>query len=686
MRKRRLFLLILTSFAVQFCRVDHVFAQKTVFDLGQVLVSDDEGDATLDISEKARIDQKSLKSHKVVDLAEILSDELVEASMIRKSGYGNEVGLRGFTKNNLRFSQDETLIEGSCGSRKDPPLSHINLLTIDKLEVNEGPYDVRTPGALGGDINVITKDPQQGFHAEALSKFGSFDYLSQGGFLSGGSKLAQGLFGYNFSRSGQYHDGAGARLTSFNPTYNEKGQNMPAFSKHDFWGKAQVSPAENHELTLTASYGRGNDILTPRVAMDTEIERNYFNKLDYTIRDLGKFSDRLSVSGYYNRIEHYPSGKFRTGIVNQRKIEAISYITGARVENEIKSDIAVVTGGLDAYYRNWYGQVMSRVTEQVLNKSLFPDVNELDFGAYVKAEKDIGKLSVTGGLRADIFHAKADRSLTFSQTMTDKNGQTDFFPSANLFLKYFFTKATAMFGGVGLSTRTPSGGERYIQEGAGFYGNPDLKPAHNFETDIGFETQLFERFKIKTKGFYSYLKDFIYQTAVPARTYTNIDAYMIGGDVKSTFDLGKGFELEGGLAYQYGAKYKRPAGNNDNDLAEVAPLKVKAALNYDHKGFFSTFEWVHSNAQQRVDVAAGEVHIKGWDVFNLRAGYAFDESIKHFEFLNGAVVYLGMDNIFDKNYAMANSYEYDPTSTTGANVRIVNEPGRFMYASLSYKF
>lgn len=669
-----------------FCSAGNTWAQKTVFDLGQVLVSDEEDDSKLDISEKARIDQKSLKSHKVVDLAEILSDDLVEASMIRKSGYGNEVGLRGFTKNNLRFSQDSTLIEGSCGSRKDPPLSHINLLTIDKLEVNEGPYDVTVPGALGGDINVITKDPKPGFHGELLSKFGSFDYLSQGGFLSGGNKFVQGLFGYNYSRSGQYHDGGGNRLTSFNPNYNEKGQDMAAFEKHDFWGKVKIEPTENQTVTLSSSYGRANDVLTPRVAVDTEVERNYFNKLDYTIRDLGRFSDRLSVSGYYNRIEHYPSGKFRIGAVNQRKIEAISYITGARIENEIKSDIAVVTGGLDYYYRNWYGDVISRVTEQKLNDSLFPDVNELDFGAYVKAEKDIGKLSVTGGLRADIFYTKADEDLTFSKKATSDNAQTDFFPSANLFLKYFFTKETALFGGVGLSTRTPSGVERYVQEGAGYYGNPNLRTSRNLETDIGFETEFFKRWKIKAKGFYSYLKDFIYQTAVPARTYTNIDAYLIGGDLKSTFDLGKGFELEGGLAYQRGGKYKRPEGNNDKDLAEVAPLKVKAGLNYDYKGFFSTFEWVHSNAQKRVDVAAGEVHIKGWDVFNLRAGYAFDESIKHFELLNGAVVYLGIDNIFDKKFAVGNSYEYDPTSTTGQNVRIVNEPGRFMYASLSYKF
>ena len=191
------------------------YAQTTVFDLGQVVVSEDEDTKEkLTIEEKTKISQKTLKSHKVVDLAEILSDELIEASMVRKSGYGNEVGLRGFTKSNLRFTQDDTLIEGSCGSRKDPPLSHINLLTIQKIEVKEGPYDVSVPGALGGSINVITKNPQEGFHGEILSKFGSYGYLSQGGFISGGSKKLQGLFGYSYSKSGQYEDGAGNKLSS----------------------------------------------------------------------------------------------------------------------------------------------------------------------------------------------------------------------------------------------------------------------------------------------------------------------------------------------------------------------------------------------------------------------------------------------------------------------------------------
>ena len=119
-RKRALFFLTAAAVVCQLGRPAAVYAHTTVFDLGQVLVSEDEDAAAqLGISEKKRIDEKALKTHKVVDLAEILSDELIEAYMIRKSGYGNEVGLRGFTCANLRYTQNNTLIEGSCGSRKD---------------------------------------------------------------------------------------------------------------------------------------------------------------------------------------------------------------------------------------------------------------------------------------------------------------------------------------------------------------------------------------------------------------------------------------------------------------------------------------------------------------------------------------------------------------------------------------
>ena len=186
-----------------------------------IVVSAPKEDET-DITEE-KIDSKTLKTHKIVDLAETLSDELIEAALIRKSMYGNEVSIRGFGKANLRVLLDGTIIEGACGGRKDPSLSLLSTLAIEKLVVREGPFDVTEPGALGGSINVVKKRPEKGFHGEINAKGGRFDYLNAGGYITGGNHMIQGLGGFNFSQSNQYKDGDGNPLSSFTlPKYAYK--------------------------------------------------------------------------------------------------------------------------------------------------------------------------------------------------------------------------------------------------------------------------------------------------------------------------------------------------------------------------------------------------------------------------------------------------------------------------------
>ena len=680
-------LIIILSTIIYLTKITICFSQTTVFDIGQVLVDTDEKEKTdLTIEKKTTINHKTLKSYKIVEVSEIIADELIEASMIRKSGYGNEIGLRGFTKNNLRFTQDNTIIEGSCGSRKDPPLSHINMLTVKSMEIKEGPYDVTVPGALGGNINVITKNPQKDFHGELFSKFGSYGFLSQGAYFTGGNNTIQMLFGYNYSKSDQYKDGKENKLHTFNPTYNNIGKHINAFEKHDFWTKILLKPTKNQELLFSSSFGQANNIMTPRVAMDTEQEKTYLNKIEYKITNLNNFSEQLKISAYYNRIEHYPYGKFRKKPITNKRIEAISYITGAQIENQTLTNLAFFSYGIDFYYRNWYGDLINDDTNNILNNELFPNVNELDFGLYLKAERDFKNLSLSAAFRADLFYTEAQENLKNSKKITDNNAQTDIYPSAFIFCKYFLNNSTHIFAGTGLTTRTPTAVERYTQQGENFYGNPDLKPAHNFETDFGFETTFFKRLTFKTKGFYSYIHNHIYQKSVPNKTWTNINAYIIGLDTNISYKLAYGFFINGAIAYQEGKKLKQPTENKDKDLAEITPVKLKLSLNYSNNNFSSVFEYIHSENHNTIDSDAGEVKLKGWDIFNFRTSYQFSCFKGKLFFLNGIGVYFGINNIFDKKYTVANSYEYDPTNSKGQNVKIINEPGRFVYGNITYRF
>ena len=352
------------------------------------------------------IDSRTLKTHKVVDLAEILSDELVEAQMIRKGAYGNEVSIRGFGQENLKVMVDGGILEGACGSRKDPSLSHINMLTVQKLIIQEGPFDVTQPGCLGGYVDVITKKPSPGFNGEVLGKAGSYGFYSGGLIASGGSEKVQGLFGYNYSQSDQYKDGDGRRLwevrEGLSAPYNQEGRDMKAFQKHDVWGKFQVTPNEKHTVLLEHTYGRANDIQTPRVVFDTEKETTNLSKASWVMSDLGPMSKKLTASFYRNEVDHYPFQKYREVEVPKNNIVK-STITGGGIENVTETDFATFTYGVDIYHRDWWGEVYNSLTGAVLNKQLIPSVKSLDLGAYFQANKNFGRWSLNFGLRYDYF-------------------------------------------------------------------------------------------------------------------------------------------------------------------------------------------------------------------------------------------------------------------------------------------
>jgi len=257
-------------------------SSKKVLRLETIVVSG----ATIE-DKKQEIDKRELRSHKVVDLSEILSDELVEVQMIRKSGYGNEISMRGFGQENMKILLDGGILEGACGSRKDPSLSHINMLTVQKLSVQQGPFDVTKFGCLGGNVDVVTKKPKSGFDGEILGKIGSYGFHSGGFATNLGNDKIQGLFGYNFSDSDQYEDGFGNELwkvrENMAASYNKKGRDAKAFQKHDIWGKLQLTPSENHKIMFEHTYGKAEDILTPRVVFDTEKENTNMTRASWEI-------------------------------------------------------------------------------------------------------------------------------------------------------------------------------------------------------------------------------------------------------------------------------------------------------------------------------------------------------------------------------------------------------------------
>lgn len=638
--------------------------------------------------DKQKIEDRSLKTHKVVDLAEILADELVEVQMIRKSGYGNEVSMRGFSQENLKVLLDGGILEGACGSRKDPSLSHINMLTVEDIVIQQGPFDVTRQGVLGGYVDVATKKPKSEFSGELLGKTGSYGYSSSGFSVTDGTDKVQALLGYNYSQSGQYEDGDGnplwqARQGLVAP-YTLAGREADAFTKDDVWGKLRLTPNGDNTILLEHTYGRAEDILTPRVAFDIESEITQMSKASWEVRNLAPLSKRLSLSLYRNDVEHNPYQGLRAVTAPKNTI-ASRVITGGGVKNVMETGPATFTYGLDIFHEDWYADTYDSLSGVKVNDSLIPSVQTINSGGYVQAEKLLDRWTVGAGLRLDLSRQEADEDLKFTKSVTGDNRQSDSLLGGQLSVRYYPLDELMLFGGIGRSYRLPTGAERYIQGSPTYYGNPGLKPSANNEVDLGLSLEQ-SAWSVQMKGFFSQVDDYIYQQVNHGgiQSYTNIDARLWGGDVKATVELPQNFSLSGGVAYQRGKKESYPENNDDDDLGQIAPLKTRLALGYNNPkpfsqadaGLFGTVEWVHCDAATAVDVDAGEQEIGAWDVFNLRMGYRFQQYT-----LN-----LGVENLFDQQYTSANSYEWDVVGGSGANPAIVNEPGRFLYASLNVQW
>jgi iron complex outermembrane receptor protein len=136
--------------------------------------------------------------------------------------------------------------------------------------------------------------------------------------------------------------------------------------------------------------------------------------------------------------------------------------------------------------------------------------------------------------------------------------------------------------------------------------------------------------------------------------------------------------MDFGLAWQRGQKDEALAGQSDRDLAEIPPLKVNLGLNYDYAPRSSArVELVAADKWSDFDGDNGEQELDAYSVVNLKVTHAINRNIE----LTG-----GVDNVFDKTYAVSNTYQDLTLLSAGGVVMLMNEPGRYLYLNAAYKF
>jgi iron complex outermembrane receptor protein len=646
--------------------------------------------------ESTKLTDVSGEQVKSADLAEALAKNVPSVSIVRRSGIANDIILRGQKKDNINILIDNTKVYGACPNRMDPPTSHILTNNIAGIEIIEGPYDVENFGTLSGAVKIETRKPSQDFQGEVSVNMGSWDYRKAATTMSGGSDSARFLVSLSRETSGQYEDGDGkdfyeqiAGLNLPAPVgvqYKDIYRNLDAYEKKTFLGKAYVDVTDNQELRFSYTANRSDDVLYPSSKMDALYDDSDIFNLEYSIRELGRFSKQLDIQLYTSEVEHPMSTFYRNssgpGSVNEKISMLTTDMRGLKIKDSFDlSDSTQLTIGLDASNRNWDGRYIGEGTQAMITgvKSI-DDVDTENAALFAEMEKRDDKLTLKAGARYDDTSIKPAASSGLAE-----NDYSSI--SANVFSSYQASEHTRYFAGVGKASRVPDARELYFRSAmvSGMMlmiplkGTPTLQDTSNYQIDLGVENN-YDSWLLKTKLFHSWLKDYIYYNAdASMNSFENIDATIYGVEFSGSWFASDEVYVDFGLAYLRGRKDEALAGQSDKDLAEIPPLKMNLAVNYDY-AYKSTasIALVAADAWDNFDADNGEQALKGYGVVNMKVKHELN---RQFE------ITAGIDNVFDKTYAVSNTYEDLTLLFDGSGeVMLLNEPGRYYYVNVAYRF
>jgi len=630
---------------------------------------------------------------KSADLGEALFKQSPSVSLIRRSAVANDIRIRGQKKDNINVTIDGAKVYGACPNRMDPPISHILTNNVDFIEINEGPYNVEDFGVLSADIKVHTLKPKEKFEGELNADVGNFAYQKGAFSLRGGTQKVRLLLSGSIETANQYKDGNGddfvgqigreivAGAVPKATQYQSQYQNKDAYTKKTLMAKMFWDITKNQRLKLSYTANRSDNVLYPSSKMDALYDNSDIYNLEYIVNNLGRYSKELNVQVYESDVAHPMSTKYR-------KMGAITYVThslstkmqGAKVKNNFDVKNHTIATGVDYSLRNWDGGYFK-------NDVPFPttrfhsiwDVDTKNIAFFLKDKISLNKIDIDLGLRYDSTEIT---SANPTQASNDYDAL-----SAYIFGTYLADENTKYFAGFGKSSRVPDGKELYwIGSMGNAVGTPNLEQTTNYEFDMGVEKQ-FEDASLKAKLFYSKLENYIAYNASDVNdngtafhAYENVNAKLYGFELSGTYIVTESLYFDYGVAYQRGKKDTPLEGQIGTNMPDIAPLKANVALNYDYDESLNLrAEVVAASAWNDFDAENGEQKLDAYGVLNLKGIKQFG---KNFELT------VGVDNLFDKTYAVSNTYkDLVLLPTVGNNeVMLLNEPGRYVYTNLKYMF
>ena len=641
--------------------------------------------------ESTIVTEVAQKASTSADVAQALSDAVPAIDMSRRSGIANDILIRGQKRDNITVEVDGAKVYGACPNRMDPPASHIVANQIDQVEVIEGPYDVETFGTLSGGVKIKTKQPTKDFKGAINTSFGSWGYQKFGASASGGNDTIRVGATISTESSDQYKDGDGNTIAdqidnyvAQNPkaagtAFKDQYRDMRAYKKDSAMIKAAITTTENQELRLSYTANRSDNVLYGNSKMDALYDDSNIYSVEYNIDAISDMVKNVNFQYYHSDVDHPMATTYRKSSATMPVMKnwLTTDMDGIKLKNTLDIQNYILVVGLDGSVRNWDGHYEKNDVPFANGIKSIDNTDTTNMAVFAKLDKTYGALALSVGMRYD------DTEITNDTYQT--NDYTSF--GANVMTTYNFDKANKIFLGIGEASRVPDARELYnVGMKGNLIGTPDLKQTTNTEIDFGYEANT-DMFRFKAKVFYSMLSDYIYyntsnknDTGAAVNAFENIDATIYGGELSASYYATDDISIDMGASYKRGKKDTPLAGQTGTNLADMAPLRGNIALNYEYaRDSLATLEVRASDKWDDIDEENGEQVLDSWTILNAKVKHAVN---KQFDLT------LGVNNILDETYAVSNTGADLILITAGgtSDVMLMNEPGRYIYTNLDFKF
>lgn len=658
------------------------------------------------------IPSSEIRIQRPADLAEMLANNSPGVQLVRKGGASNDLRLNGIGDDNLNVLQDDQRVYCACPNRMDPPASHTETTTIERIEIVSGAFDLRHSGALGGTISVITRDPSAGLKGDLDLTLGSFDFRRIGFSIEDGTGQFAGLISASYVESAPYEDGSGRLLTEMPDTsewtlddYQPSAREIDAYREARATSKVVWVPSKSSRHVLHVGYRHAEDVLYPALRMDADLNESASIALTSEWSISSGLIDSASLDIYFNTTQHDMSDRLRmsaiegtAGMIRPSYVLDRGYYMESLAEvstggfhfqlDKERSNLSWRTG-FEGIYRAWNvdnrigaGMTMAGPGMEIFSH-MIPDTTSLTVGAFGEGDWAINeRWTLTSGLRLDRFETEANASTPTLDAVrgTIEDSADDFAVSGKLMLRARLGASAFAYGGIGHTARPPNAEERYINlqrpgSMANWVGNPDLSPPRMTELTVGSGWNN-DHFTLHARGYIRQLTDYIYPErsgteAKPIQTFTAIDAEIVGFELSAHAQLNTAWQAYAGASWQRARKLSQPLNNDDTDLAEIPGAALRAQVEYRKEIWFVIAELQYNASQSHIDESLGEHPLTSATVVHLRTGM---------DLPFGGTLLVGVENLFDRTYSLHNAYVRNPFGSDAT----ITEPGRSLY--LRYQF